>query len=52
MSQYLSYGGFEWCEFNHITEEWILPITDNSEMGYIFEVDLKYPNNVVLPKEC
>lgn len=34
MSQYLSHGNFEFYAINHITEEWILSLTDDTEIGY------------------
>lgn len=48
MSQYLSYGGFEWCENNDITEEWILSLFDDSKIGYISEVNLDYQKHLLL----
>lgn len=45
MSQYLPLNGFKWCE-DEFTEELILKIADDSNTGYIFEVDLEYPANL------
>jgi len=43
MSQSLPYGGFEWISREELDSINITEIADDSEYGYIFEVDLKYP---------
>ncbi|KAJ8916443.1 hypothetical protein NQ315_014656 [Exocentrus adspersus] len=44
MSQYLPFGGFEWLtdleDFN------VFNVADNSDIGYILEVDLYYPEHL------
>lgn len=42
MYQFLAYGGFGWHERNHITEQSVMSLPDDSEVGYIFEIDFKY----------
>ena len=46
MSEYLPYGEFEWLE--NVDEFDVTSINDKSDIGYILEVDLKYPKK--LPK--
>lgn len=46
MSRHLSYGKFEWYPTNHITEELITSLPDDSEIGYIFGVDLQYSKHL------
>jgi len=43
MSQSLPHGGFEWISRGELDSINITEIADDSEYGYIFEVDLKYP---------
>lgn len=45
MMQHLPISNFEWCkqEFN---DKQILNIADDSSIGYIFEVDLEYPQDL------
>uniref|UniRef100_A0ABD2VTH1 DNA-directed DNA polymerase n=1 Tax=Trichogramma kaykai TaxID=54128 RepID=A0ABD2VTH1_9HYME len=38
MAQYLPYGGFEWADVKDY-----LTLPEDSEYGYILEVDLEYP---------
>lgn len=45
MSQYLPLKGFKWCE-KEFSAETISKIADNSDIGYIFEVDLEYPKDL------
>lgn len=45
MSQYLPLKDFKWCEHNFTTDT-ILNIADDSDTGYIFEVDLEYSANL------
>jgi hypothetical protein len=40
MSQYLPYGKFKWLNDTDID---MLNIPDDSDTGYILEVDLEYP---------
>ena len=41
MCQSLPCGNFECISTNNITEEWILSVKDDGEIGYIFEIDLE-----------
>ncbi|KAJ8913149.1 hypothetical protein NQ315_006067 [Exocentrus adspersus] len=43
MSEYLPYGEFEFLEANEIENLDIMNISDNAEVGYIFDCDLEYP---------
>ena len=46
MSQYLIYGGFKWLNKknpNKLDVNWIV---ENRSIGYILEVDLKYPDEL------
>lgn len=42
MSQYLPYGGFEWCD----TSVDVSSIPDDGPEGYILQVDLEYPHHL------
>ncbi|XP_031639366.1 uncharacterized protein LOC116351408, partial [Contarinia nasturtii] len=42
MMQSLPLNGFEWC-YKNFTNDEILNISDDSPVGYMFEVDLDYP---------
>ena len=44
MSEYLLYGKFEWLE--KVDELDVMSINEKSDLGYILEVDLKYPNEL------
>ena len=44
MSEYLSYGEFEWLK--NVDELDVMSINKKSDVGYILEVDLKYPNEL------
>ena len=44
MSEYLPYGGFKWLK--NIDKFDIMSISDKSPIGYILEVDLKYPDKL------
>ncbi|GBM60233.1 hypothetical protein AVEN_273538-1 [Araneus ventricosus] len=44
MSQYLPYGEFKWIKTNTIQN--ILKCPDDSEKGYILELDLEYPKEL------
>ena len=53
MSEYLPYGGFRWVEeMNYDSESMtkltqrILELKDDSDFGYIFQVDLQYPKEL------
>ena len=45
MSQKLPVNGFKWVS-NEINEEFIKNYNENSDKGYILEVDIKYPRNL------
>lgn len=45
MTQHLPIRNFEWCTEQFDVDK-ILNIADDSETGYIFEVDLEYPDNI------
>lgn len=47
MSQFLTFIEFQWCATEHISEEGILSLPDDSEIGYIFEVDLNILRNFI-----
>ena len=42
MSEYLPYGEFEWLK--NVDELDVMSINEESDVGYILEVDLKNPN--------
>ena len=44
MLQYLPYGGSEWVE--HFEQDFPWNVADDSEIGYILEVDLDYPEHI------
>ena len=46
MCQYLPYGGFKWLTDEEGNKIDILAIEDESSIGYIFEVDLDYPQEI------
>lgn len=46
MCQYLPIGGYKWDNVNNWSINKIKKIPDNSPKGYIFEVDLHYPENL------
>ena len=49
MSQKLPIGNFEWIEKDNVSkfdEKFIKSYDENSDKGYIFEVDVKYPENI------
>ena len=46
MSQYLPLSDFEWLDVEQISNINITDIPINSDYGYVFEVDLKYPYNL------
>ncbi|GFT48538.1 uncharacterized protein TNCV_2783261, partial [Trichonephila clavipes] len=45
MSKYLPLKDFVWCD-NDLTEQDILNLSDESDVGYILEVDLEYPSDL------
>ena len=46
MSQYLPYRGFKWLNQKEISDFSLNSISENSSIGYILEVDLKYPSEL------
>ena len=46
MSQYLSYGRFKWSNQKEISNFCLNSIGKNSSIGYILEVNLKYPSEL------
>ncbi|XP_072399127.1 uncharacterized protein [Diabrotica undecimpunctata] len=46
MSYFLPYGGFEWIPLNDIYNYNILNCPNDSEYGYMLEVDLEYPKEL------
>lgn len=46
MMQSLPVNGFQWINNPHFTVEQILNIADDAPQGYIFEVDMEYPENL------
>ena len=44
MSEYLSYEGFKWLK--NVDEFDVMSINEKSPIGYLLEVDLKYPDNL------
>ncbi|XP_065211441.1 uncharacterized protein LOC135839374 [Planococcus citri] len=46
MSKHLPYGGFWWANPNDFTYSRILKMKDNQNKGYLFEVDLSYPETL------
>ena len=42
MGQPLPYSGFKWLNQKYISDFWLNSISENSSIGYIFEVDLEY----------
>ena len=49
MSEKLPIGNFKWLEKDEISkfnEEYIKNYDENSDKGYIFEVDVEYPKNI------
>lgn len=46
MTQYLPYDNFKWVDGSSFNDESILSISDTNDEGYIFEVDLEYPDNL------
>ena len=47
MSQKLSVNNFKWVEdTSRINEEFLKHYNENSNKGYIFEVDVKYPKKL------
>ena len=46
MGQYLPYSGFKWLNQKEITDFCLNSISENSSIGDILEVDLKYPSEL------
>ena len=46
MCQYLPYNGFKWLNQKEIDRFDVNSIEENSSIGYILEVDLKYPSEL------
>ena len=46
MSQYLPYGRFKWLNQKEISNSCLNSISENSSVGFILEVDLKYPSEL------
>ena len=46
MSQPLPTGGFRWLDGNEINDFDVQNVSDNSEKGYILQVDLEYPKEL------
>ena len=46
MCQYLPYNGFKWLNQKEIHRFDVNSIEENSSIGYILEVDLKYPSEL------
>ena len=46
MSQYLPYANFKWVKNIDIIEQKLMQIKKDSSTGYIFEVDLEYPQEL------
>ena len=46
MCQYLPYNGFKWLNQKEIDRFDVKSIEENSSIGYILEVDLKYPSEL------
>ena len=44
MSEYLPYGEFQWL--NSVDELDVMSINEKSDVGYILEVDLEYPDKL------
>ena len=47
MSQYLPYSGFKWLNQKEISSFCFNSISENSVIGYILEVDLKHPSDLL-----
>ena len=46
MSQYLPTHGFRWCSPEEIMKLNVESLEDNSQLGFILEVDLEYPKEL------
>jgi hypothetical protein len=46
MSQALPYGNFEWCDAGNFNTKSIMSMTEDQDKGYIFQVDLEYPEEL------
>ena len=56
LSQYLPTGGFNWPDVEaypiETIDEWLLPIPSDSAKGYIYEVDIDYPQHLHDEHNC
>ena len=46
MSKKLPVNGFKWTDINKINEEFIKNYNENDNLGYILEVDVRYPKRL------
>ena len=46
MSQYLPYSRFKWLNQKEISDFYLNSIIENSSVGYILEVNFKYPSEL------
>ena len=46
MSQFIPWGGFKWLTDEQISQFCLNDISDDSELGYILEIDLEYPTTL------
>ena len=44
MSRYIPYGGFKWLK--NVDKFDVNSVSENSSVGYIFQVDFKYPDEL------
>ena len=51
MSFYLPYGDFKWTEWKSEDVDEILNISATASTGYIFEVDIEYPDQLHVPHD-
>ncbi|XP_054280488.1 uncharacterized protein LOC128998396 [Macrosteles quadrilineatus] len=52
MSQYLPTGGFSWLNQEQIDSLEVESLPDDADVGYIFEVDVEYPESLHGPHRC
>ena len=56
LSQYLPTGGFNWPDVEaypiETIDEWLLPIPSDSPKGYIYEIDIDYPQHLHDEHNC
>lgn len=46
MMEKLPINGFEWCDAEHFDIQQIMNLSDSSDVGYLFEVDLMIPEHL------